>query len=473
MEIISKSYLSLLQIVQKLAGYSFARADNVRRAMSKKKADVMAEERNYFINGKFDENGNIEIPGCIRNGVSKEAAETIFDEMESFAQYAFNKSHATAYSVITYQTAWLKYYYPSEFMAALMTSEENDHDHLATFIQAAKKMNVTGNNKRIKILPPDVNISKSNFVADENGNIRYGLEAIKGVGIDIAEALSENIFSDFAEVASINKINSKAIEALAYSGALKSITPNIASVIQGYEDILLHSRKYKPSCGQISLFDTNELSDEYRPHLKEVEEFDKNFLMNCEKQYLGAYITEHPLKKYKQIIKAYHTINPEDPQDGILIGMISKVKKHTTKRGQKMAFIAMEDINDEKYEVVVFPTAYSKLINLITEGSIIAARVQVNDDGGFILEDAVVASKAELLAISYAKKMGREMELRIRCDKPTLEKAFHVIKKYPGQCQVRWYVGKQSMILKTKVKLDTLLLFELQDYVGENNVKFA
>lgn len=465
----------VMQIVQKLAGYSFARADMVRRAMSKKKADVMAEERNYFINGKLDANGNIEIPGCVRNGISKEAAEAIFDEMESFAQYAFNKSHATAYSVITYQTAWLKCYYPSEFMAALMTSEGGDHEHLAVFIQAAKKMNVTGNNKRIKILPPDINKSKAEFSTDENGNIRYGLAAIKGLGEGIAEEISNNTYSNFIDVACIDKINSKAIEALAYSGALKSITPNVASVIKGYEKTLQHSRRYKPNGDQISFFDTNEISEEYKPHLDEVEEYDKDVLMNYEKHYLGVYITEHPLKKYKQQIKNYSNVDIDNLKDGILIGMITNVKKHTTKQGARMAFITMEDINDDKFEVVVFPKIYEKFMHLISEGSIIAAMLRVNEEGSIFLDDASPAQNAEALVVAYANKSGNkeEMELRIRCSRQELEKTYDTIKKYPGKCQIRWYEGKKSMLLKTHVKLDTMLLLDLQNRVGEKNVKYA
>ena len=184
----------VMQIVRDLAGYSYGRSDLVRRAMSKKKKDVMMKEKEYFINGKLDENGNVEIPGCIRNGISREAAEQIFSDMETFAQYAFNKSHAAAYSVITYQTAWLKTYYPSEFMAALMTNTD-DLEHVDTFIKDAKKMKKRGTDENIKVIPPHILYSTDRFEAMKNGNILFGLASIKSVGEDAAKAI-QNMHRD-------------------------------------------------------------------------------------------------------------------------------------------------------------------------------------------------------------------------------------------------------------------------------------
>lgn len=462
-----------MQIVQSLAGYSFARADSVRRAMSKKKADVMAKEREYFINGKLDKNGNIEIPGCIRNGVSKEAAEKIFDDMESFAQYAFNKSHATAYSVITYQTAWLKCYYPSEFMAALMTSEEDKHDHLALFIKEARKMNATNSEKKIKVLPPDINKSEAHFIADADGNIRYGLAAIKGVGETVANIIAERDIHDIYDLFSINEVNSKAIEAFASSGALKNISYSVASVLAGYPEALKEARKNRKNQNQISIFDTEDF-DEFRPSLNEIPELPKDVLLSFEKDYLGTYLTGHPLKQYKTFIRNNTDFTAEtlvENKTGYIAGMITQVKQHFTKKGDKMAFIALDDINDESIDIVVFPKVYMAFKEQIVEGNIVVIEGRYSDDS-FIADKIFTVEDFKSLKKIVDEEKGKE--LRVRCTYEVFKKAQIIINKYSkGDVPVRWFnIDGKSRLLTRTTSYDKLLLLELQELVGEENAKY-
>lgn len=465
----------VMQIVQKLAGYSFARADLVRRAMSKKKADVMAQEREYFINGKLDENGNVEIPGCIRNGVSKEAAIKIFDDMESFAQYAFNKSHATAYSVITYQTAWLKYYYPSEFMAALMTSEENKHDHLAAFIKEAKKTNITNGKRRIKVLPPDINRSEAAFTADQNGDIIYGLAAIKGVGRSLAEEITKGHYNSLLDVASIPKMNRKALESLAYSGALKDIAPNTATVVNEGQDLLRFARKNFSD--QISF--TSYDPDFFEPRLKISEELPKEQLLLLEKDCLGAFITDHPLKRWEKQIKECTTLTAEDiaesekTKQGIIAGIIFKIDTHFTKKGEKMAFLAIDDIEGNTIEAVVFPKTYYDCRELLTEGGLVVMFGKAAD-GSFIANEIKDISLIEKLsARHYPKELKKKKELVIKGEPYELAEIKEILAMYKGDIPVRWYLSNsKSKLLDVTTSYDRALLLQLQELLGEKNVKY-
>ena len=275
----------VMQIVQELAGYSLGRSDMVRRAMSKKKADVMAKERENFINGLGDS-----VPGCVKNGISANIANTIFDEMTDFAKYAFNKSHAACYAVVAYQTAWLKTHYPAEFMAALMTSVQDRPDKIALYIANCKTMN-------IGILPPDINESLSNFSVSD-GNIRFGLSAIKGVGSNNITSIIKNRSNEgnfkslhqFLDRMGSN-INSKTIESLIYAGAFDSLGGKRSQYIQSYKKMYegLNSRKKSNIEGQMSLFQLGgENSQEnYKDELPNVPEFENRFLLDKEKEYFG------------------------------------------------------------------------------------------------------------------------------------------------------------------------------------------
>lgn len=464
----------VMQIVQALAGYSFARADSVRRAMSKKKADVMAQEREYFVNGKLDKDGNIEIAGCVRNGISKEVAEKIFSDMESFAQYAFNKSHATAYAIITYQTAWLKYYYPSEFMASLMTSEEDKHDHLALFIKEARKMLATNSEKRIKVLPPDITKSEASFVADEDGNIRYGLAALKGVGRTVAEIIANSDINDIYDLFAIKEVNSKAIEALASSGALSSVSSSVASVLASYPDALKEARKARRNADQISIFDFDSF-DEFRPKLPEVKELPKDMLLAYEKAYCGTYLTGHPMKKYKTSIKNSTDYTVEtfiENRTGTIAGMITSVKNHFTKKGDRMAFMSVDDINDENFDVVVFPKIFITYKENIEEGKIVVLEGRYSDDS--FIADKIIDIDA-YMSLKNVTDEPKGKELHIRGPLEISEKVKNILSKYhQGEVPIRWYTldGKSRLCVR-KTVYDKLLQMELQELLGEENVKYV
>ena len=340
----------VMQIVQELAGYSLGRSDMVRRAMSKKKADVMAKERENFINGLGDS-----VPGCVKNGISANIANTIFDEMTDFAKYAFNKSHAACYAVVAYQTAWLKTHYPAEFMAALMTSVQDRPDKIALYIANCKTMN-------IGILPPDINESLSNFSVSD-GNIRFGLSAIKGVGSNNITSIIKNRSNEgnfkslhqFLDRMGSN-INSKTIESLIYAGAFDSLGGKRSQYIQSYKKMYegLNSRKKSNIEGQMSLFQLGgENSQEnYKDELPNVPEFENRFLLDKEKEYLGIYVSGHPLDEYNEVLSKYISnstldfafeeedfSNPNKITDGtevIVGGIVTTVKKHYTKSNQQI-----------------------------------------------------------------------------------------------------------------------------------------
>ena len=382
----------VMQIVRDLAGYSFGRSDLVRKAMSKKKADVMMEEREYFINGKLDENGNIEIPGCIRNGISKEAAEEIFDEMTSFAQYAFNKSHAAAYAYVAYRTAWLRCYYPAEFFAALMSSEADNHDHLDVYIKSARKTMLPGKHKRINVLPPDITASKADFSVTEDGDILFGLSAIKGVGAKSAEKIAAMNTSDINGLNTclrrdpLNTMSAKEIEGLAKAGAFKNLGFTSATVLKNYKPILEAARKEKKIEGQISFDEmmANVGEKIYKDPDNE-EEYPETIRLANEKEVLGTYISGHPLKRYSKIIKNEITASAADIEEGkceeqeiFTIGIIKKVKKIVTRKGDPMAFADLEDANDT-FSVTIFPKTYKQYSSLLVENEVILVKGKVEN----------------------------------------------------------------------------------------------
>ncbi len=364
----------VMQIVRDLAGYTLGRSDLLRRAMSKKKGDVMQKEREIFVHGD-QENG---VPGCIANGIDEKTANKIYDEMIDFAKYAFNKSHAAAYAVVAYQTAYLKYYYPVEFMAALMTSVIENPPKVAEYIYACRQMN-------IQILPPDINRGIANFSVDE-GNIRYGLAAIKGVGKPVIEAIVADRkefgqfknLEDFISRLSVKEIlNKRVIENFIKSGALDGLGGTRKQFMSIYIQIVDHvnqEKKYAMT-GQMTLFDLvdEDQKSEFEIKLPDVGEYSKENLLAFEKEVLGIYISGHPLEEYeekwrKSISATTADFQPDEEtgrtkvHDGareIIGGMITdKTVKHT-RTNQMMAFLTVEDLVGT-VEVVVFPRDYEK-----------------------------------------------------------------------------------------------------------------
>ena len=394
----------VMQIVRDLAGYSLGRADLVRRAMGKKKLDVMAKERENFVHGKLDENGNVEIPGCVRNGIDEASANKIFDEMSEFAKYAFNKSHAACYAVVAYQTAYLKAYYPAEFMAAMLNSFLGNLDKIPIYINECKKSNIA-------ILKPDINKSYTKFTATDN-SVRFGLGSIKNVGLAAVDAIVKERenggefkdFTDFAERIYGEAVNKKCIESLIRAGAFDNMGKTRCTLIASYEQIIdtIADSQKKNFTNQITMFDISNSEEDIQKmkyNYMEMDEFSEKELLSMEKEMLGIYISGHPLEKYRKQLDEVTNFNTAqieetmeqmtagekcDLQDGQsvkLAGVITKIKKKFTKSNKVMAFVTIEDLYGS-CELIVFESCYNKCNNLLIEESLILCegRISIRDE---------------------------------------------------------------------------------------------
>ena len=396
----------VMQIVRDLAGYSLGRADLVRRAMGKKKLDVMAKEREIFIHGQVDEDGNVVIPGCVRNGIDEKSANTIFDEMAEFAKYAFNKSHAACYAVVAYRTAYLKAYYPEEFMAATLNSFLDNLDRIPIYIEEC-------NNLGIEILKPSINESFAKFVV-QDGKIRYGMGSIKNVGTavidDIVKERTENgkfvSFTDFCERVSKLTVNRKCVESLIKAGCFDEFGKTRSTLTASFDDILdtINSSRKEKMENQVSVFDLFESSGEEKENkqyvFNELEEFEMKEFLAMEKEMLGIYLSGHPLEKFKKRIEKTTNINAleiaeidnELRETGRLkkykedqyvksAGIISKVKKKITKNNSMMAFVGIDDLYGS-YEVIVFESVFNRCSYLLEEEKIvlIEGRLSIRED---------------------------------------------------------------------------------------------
>ena len=293
LEIASKGYLSPLEIFRSLAGYSFGRADIVRRAMSKKKHKVMEEERSTFIEG------------CSKNGIDEKTANCIFDDMTSFASYAFNKSHSAAYAVVAYRTAYLKAHYPAEFMAALLTSVIDEASKVSLYISESERM-------KIKVLKPDINSSQAQFTAD-SGKIRFGLLAIKNLGLGFIDTIYKErclngkytSFYDFCKRTQSKDFNKRAVESLIRSGALDGLGLNRREMLINLNSVIssIENTRRRNVDGQLGLFDLGNMEDTSEPQLERIEEFPKLELLSLEKETTGIYISGHPMAEYEGLSK--------------------------------------------------------------------------------------------------------------------------------------------------------------------------
>ncbi|WP_069648945.1 DNA polymerase III subunit alpha [Caloranaerobacter ferrireducens] len=394
----------VMQIVRDIGGFSMGRSDLVRRAMGKKKMDVMERERKHFIYGKLNENGEVEIPGAIRNGVDEETANKIYDEMIDFAKYAFNKSHSAAYAVLAYQTAWLKCYYPVEFMAALISSVMGNTNSVSLYIQECKRLG-------IEILPPDINESYSNFTV--NGRkIRFGLAAVKNVGKPAIEAIIKaretdgkfKSFTDFCKRVDLNSVNKRTVESLIKCGAFDSLGLKRAQLLAVYERIIesIHQDKKRNIEGQFSLFETISKSDKqvYTDDLPDIEEFPDKILLSMEKEMLGIYLSGHPLASYEKELKRISNITTSeiyeslekteeenesfkliDGKEVVIGGVITNKKNKITKNNNIMAFATLEDLYGS-IELIIFPSTYEKYSNYINEDSlvIVKGRLSIHEE---------------------------------------------------------------------------------------------
>lgn len=396
----------VMQIVRELGGYSYGRSDLVRRAMSKKKVSVMEQERKNFIYGITDEEGNEVVRGAVRNGVDEFTANKIFDEMMDFASYAFNKSHAAAYAVVAYQTAWLKHYYPVEFLAASLNSFLGSSDKVSQYVNECKALN-------IKVLPPDVNESNVKF-AVVNQKIRFGLAAVKNVGENaiqsmIAERTQNGLFTtflDFCQRIEGREINKRCIESLIKSGAFDSLKVFRSKLMAVYERFLdgIAQAKKKSMEGQLSIFD---LMQEPQESLKEdypdIKEYPPNVMLAMEKEMLGLYVSGHPLSEYQSILDKNVNLYSKDMLIGgneehngdielelkkltdsmrvTVGGIVVSKKTKTTKNNNLMAFIGLEDLYGTM-ELIVFPTIYERFSQLLQQESIVLVngRLSLRED---------------------------------------------------------------------------------------------
>ena len=473
----------VMQIVRNLAGYTLGRSDLVRRAMSKKKASVMEKERQNFVYGNEEEG----VPGCIANGISEKTANKIYDEMTDFAKYAFNKSHAAAYAIVAYQTAYLKYYYPVEFMAALMTSVIEMPAKVAEYIQVCRQMG-------IQILPPDINNGERGFSVDQ-GRIRYGLSAIKSVGRPVIEALvkerRENgiyrTLSDFIERNS-GQVNKRAIENFIKAGALDCLPGNRQQKMLVYSRVVDHISQNKKNsmAGQMSLFDLVGEEDKkaYEISMPDVGEYAKEVILAFEKDVLGIYLSGHPLEQYRGIleknISAKTTDFQPDEETGlsgvmdnqkvVVGGMVTEKTIKYTKNNKVMAFVTLEDLVGT-VEVVVFPRDYEKYQSLLDEDArvLIQGRVSAEDDK---------ASKLILERVRTFEEVPRELWLQFDDRDAYADREAHLLEELravPGNASVVIYLKDVKAMKKLpagyRVALQEEWLEKFRREYGSGNVR--
>ena len=457
----------VMQIVRDLAGYSMGRSDLVRRAMAKKKHDVMAKEKEYFIHGKLNDDGTIDVPGAVRLGVSEEAAEKLFDEMTAFASYAFNKSHAAAYGVVAVQTAWLKRHYLTEFMAALINSVAGDSEKVAFYIEYCRR-------RGIRVLPPDVNRSEEKFSVDFSGAekaIRFGLNAVKNVGHNAVAALIAERekngpyreLSGFITRSASAQINKKAVESLIKAGAFDSLSGNRAQKLCVYEKLMDGAQKKAHSIldGQLSLFGDDEPAAPAEYPL--MEEYPTRVRLNMEKEMTGIYLTGHPLEDYKQQLAAldvnaqYLASYAEEHQEGDMSidqmrvkmgGIITEKRAKATKAGGMMGILTLEDLYGST-EALVFPKVYERLSNQLEVGTvaILSGRLSAREDERpKLILDTVAPMRTDRELASMPKpapapaaRVNPSTKLYLRMERAQLDAVSFILETTPGDMRVYFY----------------------------------
>lgn len=473
-----------MQIVRDLGGYTMGRSDLVRRAMSKKKQHVMEQERKNFIYGNPEEG----VPGCVAVGIDENVANHIYDTMMDFAKYAFNKSHAACYAVVAYQTAFLKYYYPVEFMAALMTSVIDNPSKVAEYIMTSRSMG-------IQILPPDINVGENGFSVSD-GQIRYALSAIKSVGrpvIDavVAEREARGFYQslgDFVTRVTDRDMNKRVVEHFIKAGAMDSLGGTRKQLLSVYIQVMdgVQQDRKNNMAGQMSLFDlvSEEEKMDYRVSLPDVGEYSKEMKLAFEKEVLGIYISGHPLEEYQELWKKHITnttadfawneesgdTKVEDDAKATIGGMITEKKIKYTKKEQVMAFLQVEDLVGS-VEVIVFPRDYERYGSVIMEDSkvFIKGRVSVEEekDAKLICEQITTFEQIpKKLWIKFSTKEEYEA-----CRK----KLFDILRESEGKDHVVIYVenpkAMNPLSENWNVAAETALVERLEKVFGEDNIK--
>ena len=476
----------VMQIVQNLAGYTMGQADNIRRAMSKKKQYVIDAERQNFVYGN-EEQG---IKGCIANGISEQAANQIYDSMVDFAKYAFNKSHAAAYAVVAYQTAYLKYYYPVEFMAALMTSVIDNTRKVAEYIYSCRQMG-------IKVLSPDINEGEGRFLATKDG-IRYGMYAIKSIGrqvIDIILAEREAngkyiTLSDFLSRVAGREVNKRAVENLIKAGVCDGLDGNRQQMLLVYNTLIdnLNQEKKNSLAGQMSLFDlvSEEEKKAYEVRFPNVEEYTKEIKLGFEKEVLGIYLSGHPLEEYEEkwrknisavtadfmLDEETNAVKIKDNQSVVIGGIITEKTIKYTKQNKAMAFITVEDLFGT-VEVIIFPRDYEKYSRYLNEDEkvFVAGHANVEEDkNGKLICEKIYSfddTKRELWLQFATKESYEEKEKEL----------YSRLYGSDGNDEIVIYIASPRAMKRLgqnhNIHINPELVGNLTEFLGEKNVKIV
>ena len=474
----------VMQIVQNLAGYTMGQADNIRRAMSKKKQYVIDAERQNFVYGN-EEQG---IRGCIANGISEQAANKIYDSMVDFAKYAFNKSHAAAYAVVSYQTAYLKYYYPVEFMAALMTSVIDNPRKVAEYIYTCRQMG-------IKVLPPDINEGEGRFTATEEG-IRYGLYAIKSIGRPVVDLIIEErnaggkykTLQSFVERVAGREVNKRTLENLIKAGACDGLDGNRQQMMLTYNLLIDNQTQQKKNnmAGQMSLFDlvSEEEKKSYEIQYPDVAEYSKEVKLGFEKEVLGIYLSGHPLEEYEEkwrknvsavttdfmLDEETNAVKVKDNQTVIVGGMITEKTIKYTKNNKTMAFLTVEDLFGT-VEVIVFPRDYEKYHALMNEDEKVFIRGRANveeDKNGKLICESIYSfddTKRELWIQFATKEEFAEKEHEL----------YQMLHDSDGKDAVVIYISAIKAMKRLpgnyNIQINDEIVNNLTKFLGENNIK--
>ena len=472
-----------MQIVRDLGGYSLGRSDLVRRAMSKKKTSVMEKERQNFIYGNPEEG----VCGCINNGIDERTADTIYNEMMDFAKYAFNKSHAAAYAVVSYQTAWLKYYYPAEYMAALLNSILDNLTKISNYILTCRQMG-------LKILPPDINEGDQGFTASGK-NIRYGLSGIKNVGRNVVAAIIEErnkngafrSLKDFIDRCGGREVNKRTIENFIKSGAMDSLPGTRKQKMLTYPSLLdQKSRDEKTGIsGQMSLFDLFSSHDDMvEEDFPDVGEFDKDVFLNFEKECLGIYVSGHPMESWQKVWESQITNTfadfELDDETGMpkvrdksrvtVGGIVNEKTVKLTSKNQRMAYLQIEDLTGVG-EVVVFSNNLEAYEKYMEKESRLFIRGRV---------DAADGKAAKLICEKVIPLSEIPRRIWIRCQDKEVwyakEKALYdILDRNRGNSSVMIYLEKERarklLPMRWNVSADDAVIADISGLFGENNVK--
>lgn len=484
----------VMQIVRDLAGYSMGRSDLVRRAMSKKKHKVMEEERKNFVYGIVDENNNVVVPGCIKNGISEESANRIFDSMMDFASYAFNKSHAAAYAVVGFQTAYLMHYYPTEYIAAMLNSNMGNSEKIAFYIRFANSLG-------IKVLPPDINESFTKFTVKEN-TIRFGLAAVKNAGFNVLESIIASReekgkfidLTDFCSKVDASCINKRVVESLIKAGAFDCFNVYRSKMLAVYEKLLdgINNDRKKNIEGQINLFSgLNSSSHSMEVQYPEIKEFDKKYLLAMEKEMTGLYLSGHPLEEYEETLNRQTNTKISDivsdgsledelvndnykAKDGdkvIIGGIITDINRKITKNNDMMAFILVEDLFGT-IEVLVFPKTFEKCKGFINMDApvIVSGRVSIREEE----QPKIICDTIEPMVKINSEKIYIQLE-EAKLINEVMTEIKPMLLMHKGNTPVYIFAKKERSAFRLARELwisneeETLLL--LKQKFGEINVK--